>query len=263
MIVDGQRMVVAVAHPDDETFGCGSLIAYAAARGVEVTIVCATRGEAGSPAPGSGIDAADLAVVRADELHQAATMLGAHRVVLLSYRDSGMDGEPAPGTLCAGSLPGLVTELAALVDEVRPHVIVTLDGSDGHRDHVRMREAMLLAFKQSSWQVERVYLHCLPRRLMRQWVDRLHAKEPGSNYLHLGQLGTPDDELTTVIDTSALLDLRERAIAVHASQVSPYEVMEPDLRRAFLTAEHLLRVHPEPPPATLEQEMFAAPTSRS
>ena len=36
-----------VAHPDDETFGAGSVIASLAAAGVEVVVCCATRGEMG------------------------------------------------------------------------------------------------------------------------------------------------------------------------------------------------------------------------
>jgi LmbE family N-acetylglucosaminyl deacetylase len=43
----GQHLVVVVAHPDDETFGCGSLIAQASADGARVRVICATRGEAG------------------------------------------------------------------------------------------------------------------------------------------------------------------------------------------------------------------------
>ena len=36
------------AHPDDESFGPGGTFARYAAAGVEMTLVCGTRGEAGS-----------------------------------------------------------------------------------------------------------------------------------------------------------------------------------------------------------------------
>ena len=98
----GDRWLVAVAHPDDETFGCGSAIARAASLGAEVTVACATRGEAGEPPPGHP-DVGDLGAVREAELHRAAATLGVARVELLGYRDSGFDGEPPPCSLCASS----------------------------------------------------------------------------------------------------------------------------------------------------------------
>jgi N-acetyl-1-D-myo-inositol-2-amino-2-deoxy-alpha-D-glucopyranoside deacetylase len=54
-----------VAHPDDETFGCGSLLLHAAARGMATAVVCATRGEAGEIAPGVDASAAGLGELRA------------------------------------------------------------------------------------------------------------------------------------------------------------------------------------------------------
>jgi LmbE family N-acetylglucosaminyl deacetylase len=57
-------------------------------------------------------------------------------------------------------------------------------------------------------------------------------------------LGTPDEQITTVIDAARHLPVRERAIALHASQTSPFEGLPADLRRAFLADVHLRRVMP-------------------
>ena len=40
-------MLVCLAHPDDETFGMGGTLALYARRGVQVQLVCATRGDVG------------------------------------------------------------------------------------------------------------------------------------------------------------------------------------------------------------------------
>ncbi|MFP5370986.1 MAG: PIG-L family deacetylase, partial [Actinomycetes bacterium] len=125
----GDAWLVAVAHPDDEAFGCGSVIARGAALGAEVTIACATRGEAGEPPPGSA-GPGDLGAVREAELRRAAERLGAARVELLGYRDSGFDGEPPPGTLCAAPVAAVAEVLERLLTELRPAVVVVLDGSD-------------------------------------------------------------------------------------------------------------------------------------
>lgn len=252
-----ERLLVVVAHPDDETFGTGSLLAHAHRCGASVTVACATRGEAGDPTPGSVPDGTTLAEVREAELHAAAAMLGVGDVVVWDWLDSGMDGEPGSDTLCAAPLDDVVGAVAELVEARRPTVVVTLDGSDGHRDHVRLRDATLAAVEAASWSPRRVYLHCLPRRLMRRWVDELSRHDPEAAHLGLGELGTPDDQITTLLDTSDLLDLRERAMAVHASQTPPYDVMPPDLRRDFLATDALRRVRPPwPDDAPREHRLF-------
>jgi LmbE family N-acetylglucosaminyl deacetylase len=93
---------------------------------------------------------------------------------------------------------------------------------------------------------------------MRRWVDALRAGQPDSQHLDLVDLGTPADQITTIIDTSALLEVREAAIALHRSQTSPYEVMPAELRRQFLTTEHLRRVHPPWTGGPQETDIFTA-----
>ena len=239
----GDRWLVAVAHPDDESFGCGSAIARATARGAEVTVACATRGEAGEVPPGHP-DCADLGAVREAELHRAAERLGAARVELLGYRDSGFDGEPQPGTLCAAPVSDVARVLGRLIRDLRPTVVVVLDGSDGHRDHLQVRAAVHALLPDLPEPPPVVVEHCMPNALMRRWLDEMRAVRPDTAYhaLDPATLGRPDSDITDVVDVSDVLDLREAAMAEHRSQASPYDGLSPELRRAFLTADHFARL---------------------
>lgn len=241
----GDRWLVAVAHPDDETFGCGSAIARAASRGAEVTVVCATRGEAGEPVPGSTQEA-DLGTVREHELRRAAAVLGASRVELLGYRDSGFDGDLAAGSFCAAPLEEAADVLTAVLRELQPRVVLTLDGSDGHRDHLHMGAAARRAVAAADGSAPLLVEHCIPNSLLRRWLDEMRAVRPDTAYHSLdpAALGRSDADITDVLDASDLLDVREAAIAEHRSQVSPFDGLSAVLRRAFLTADHFARVQP-------------------
>lgn len=228
------KLLVTVAHPDDEAFGCGSLLAHAQAAGVESVVACATRGELGEPAPGlcpGRPTPEQLGAIREAELRTATAMLGVARVDVLDWRDSGMDGDPAPGSLCAASPADVQDAMAAIIDRERPDVVVTLDASDGHRDHAVVRDATLAAADGAKCSPTAVYLWCLPRSLMREFTG-------------LDELGTPDDEITTVVDTSGVLEQRWQAMRAHRSQVPPYDAMAPALQRAFLATDRLRRVRP-------------------
>ena len=146
----GRRLLLVVAHPDDETFGCGSVIAEAAAGGAHVTVCCATRGEAGELAPGCELGTATLAETRAAELQRAATALGAVDVVLLDFVDSGMSGDAGPDTLVGAPFDSVVDAVAGVVAAVDPDVVVGLDtsGGDGHRDHTRIGRATVEAVRR-------------------------------------------------------------------------------------------------------------------
>ncbi|MGY1700314.1 PIG-L deacetylase family protein [Geodermatophilus sp. SYSU D00766] len=239
----GDRWLVVVAHPDDEAFGCGSTIARAAADGARVTLACATRGEAGEAAPGLA-DCADLGAVREAELYRSAAALGIAAVELLGYRDSGFGGEPPRGSLCAAAPDDVAGVLARLVTEVRPDVVLVLDGSDGHRDHQRVRTATAAAVQAAAGPATVLVEHCLPRSLMGRWLEEVRALRPDTAYhaLDPADLGRPDAEVTDVLDVGAVLDRREAAIAEHRSQTSPFDGLSPQLRRAFLGADHLARV---------------------
>ncbi len=95
------RLLIVVAHPDDESFGCGSVLAHAAANRHDTVVVCATLGEAGE----SRIETDDLAALRESELRAAAAVLGVGLVRVLGHVDSGMSGEPPPAHWSPSSRP--------------------------------------------------------------------------------------------------------------------------------------------------------------
>jgi LmbE family N-acetylglucosaminyl deacetylase len=229
------KLLVTVAHPDDEAFGCGSVLAHAHAVGMEAVVACATRGELGEPAPGlcpAHPTPEQLGSIREAELRSATALLGVSRVELLGWVDSGVDGDPAPGSLCAADPAAVEAAIARVIEDERPDVVVTLDASDGHRDHAMVRDATLAAVDAvAQHPPAAVYLWCLPRPLMQAFTGVDH-------------LGTPEEDITTVVDTSDLLDLRWQAMRAHRSQVPPYDAMDADLQAAFLGADRLRRVRP-------------------
>lgn len=238
-LAPASTLLTVVAHPDDEAFGCGSALLLAGAAGVRTVVACATRGEAGEPARPLGD--ADLGDVREQELRTSCAELGVDRVDVWAFADSGMSGAPPAGSLAGTPADQLAQAVRRAVAGVAPDALLTLDASDGHRDHAAVRRA-----------TERVggelglptYLSCLPRSLMARWAEHGASTGGGAGYRGLGELGTPDAEITHVLDAAAHVPRRERAMAAHASQASPYAGLPDDLRQAFLGTVHVRLVQP-------------------
>ena len=230
------KLLIVVAHPDDESFGCGSVLAHASRAGHDTAVLCATRGEAGE----SRIRTDDLAALREAELRAAARILGVGTVRLLGHADSGMEGAPAPGALVAADPDQVVSEVRAAIDELRPDVVVTLDASDGHRDHAAIRDATLVAADTAVHPPRATYLWCLAQSSMTRWAAHMRAIGGGEHYVDTVELGTPDEEITTIVDVRAVLPTRWEAIRAHRSQASPYDELPDELQREFLATDRLV-----------------------
>ncbi|MBE3039990.1 MAG: PIG-L family deacetylase [Chloroflexi bacterium] len=132
-----KRMLVILAHPDDEGFVAGGTLARYAHQNVQVILLCATRGEAGIP----GVNNEEAGDTRERELRQAAEHLGIE-VHFLGYPDGGL----------AQTKPEAMLEtIACWIDLIQPQVILTFgpEGVSGHPDHVTISHIVTQAYDLS------------------------------------------------------------------------------------------------------------------
>jgi N-acetyl-1-D-myo-inositol-2-amino-2-deoxy-alpha-D-glucopyranoside deacetylase len=154
-----------------------------------------------------------------------------------------MTGPPPAGSLAATPPDHLAQAVRRAVAGVAPDALLTLDASDGHRDHAAVRRATQEVGRETALPT---WLTCLPRSLMTRWADQQALTGGGAAYRAMAALGMPDEEVTHVLDAGAVLARRERAMAAHASQASPYAGLPADLRHAFLGTVHLQLVQSGP-----------------
>lgn len=249
------RLLAVFAHPDDESFGPGGTLAKAAANGVEVHLLTATDGAAGTA---DGLDGAELAAVRIEELEAAAGELGVtlHR---LDHRDSGFHDEVAgrhPEAFVNVDVDRIVAEIGEYIQRLRPHVVLTHDetGGYGHPDHVRCHEVTLAAFQSAEpWTPQRLYCEVSSDRWMKVAAAtmRLLGKDPtavGENKdIDLTKVGVPAASITTRVDVRRNWGAKKAAQARHASQGGgpPHTRYLPIwMLRVLFPSETFLRVEP-------------------
>src|SRR4051794_4844511 len=242
---DAPVLLIVVAHPDDETFGTGSVIADAAARGARVVVCCATRGEAGEDVSGTTSSPEELALAREGELRAAAKVLGAADVILLDFADSGLNGDMPPNALAAADLEDVIGPVAAVIEQVQPDVVVAFDPAsvNDHRDHMQIGEAATRAFGRVAPPHARLYHWTLVRSVMDEWLVAMKAQGLLEEYVDL-DLGRPDDEITTIIDVTGVMDTRRAAIAEHRTQLSPFTGISPELENKILAVDYFVRAVP-------------------
>ncbi|GAA2694194.1 MULTISPECIES: N-acetyl-1-D-myo-inositol-2-amino-2-deoxy-alpha-D-glucopyranoside deacetylase [Actinosynnema] len=232
------RLLLVHAHPDDESLWTGGTIARYAADGVQVTVVTCTLGEEGEIIPPAlrelAADAADqLGGYRVAELRAACAALGVTDHRFLGghgrWRDSGMVGTAAnahPRAFVAGSAQEQADELLAIINAVKPQVVVTYDdfGGYGHPDHIRAHEITTAAVAASSC-VERLFHTVTSREETEAGARELASLEDLPFRLpEPGELPAVDDAvITTTIDVSEHLMAKLRALRAHSTQVTVWQ----------------------------------------
>jgi LmbE family N-acetylglucosaminyl deacetylase len=218
------------AHPDDEAIATGGVMAQTKEAGGRVVLVVATRGERGEPQPGVLADGEALWERRIPETFAAAEILGVDRVEFLGYVDSGMMGEPSnnfPYSFWTADVEQAARRLAAILDEESADLLTVYDdnGGYGHPDHIQVHRVGLRAAEivgltrvlQSTMNRDQI------RRAMAEQAQlAAEAAADGADLPDPGEeFGKPEAEITHAIDVSREVLLKRKAMAAHASQISP------------------------------------------
>jgi LmbE family N-acetylglucosaminyl deacetylase len=221
------------AHPDDEATGTGGVLARYAAEGIRTVLVTCTDGGCGD-GPG-GVkpgdprhDRAAVAALRREELKASCEVLKVGDLEMLDYADSGMTGWPsndAPGSFWRTPVEEGAARLAELMAHYRPDVVVTYDenGFYGHPDHIQAHRITMAALEMTAL-TPKVYWTTVPRSMMRRFAQTVRAlgqdvPEPDpAEATAMAEIGLPDDEITTWVDTTAFSGQKFDALAAHASQ---------------------------------------------
>ena len=290
---DSRRLLLVHAHPDDESIGTGATMAAYAAQGAAVTLVTCTRGELGEIIPPELAYLADgdgdrLGEYRTGELAAACAALGVTDHRFLGgpgrWRDSGMMGLPSnqvPGCFWQADAGEAAAELAAVIREVAPQVVVTYDanGFYGHPDHIQAhrvtRRAVRVAGRPAAvtvgggapWRVAKLYATAMPRSVLAGAI-RLGPDAP-ARFTRAGSVadlpfGVADEQVTTEVDGTGQRAAKVAALRAHATQIAvedPYFALSDMVGQRIGAREHYtLLAGPRGPgggPYGREQDLFA------
>lgn len=201
------RALVIAPHPDDESLGCGGLIAALCAAGTPPLVAILTDGSA-SHLTADEASRAELARIRAAEARQATACLGlpAHHLHMFGFRDAALRQVQEPCSL-------LLTQLAR---NWGCHAVIATCWHDPHDDH---QAAAAIAV---------------------QVADRIGAQRlfyPTWAWTMPPDATVPQDQVAGWrLDIAAHLPEKRRAIVAHESQ---YFGLAGDPDRSCLPAELL------------------------
>jgi LmbE family N-acetylglucosaminyl deacetylase len=267
-----KRILIALAHPDDESFGLGALIARYVNEGAEVYYICATDGAAGTVSPEHMNGHTSIAALREAELDAASAILGFKHVYKFNYPDSGMMGsetsqQPDSFWSVYNMRPDeVIRRVVEVIREVQPQVVVTFNkyGAYGHPDHIAIQRATTEAFTlagdasydtgQPPYAPQKLYYNNIPKNSIRTsiWLLRLRGQDPrriGRNKdIDVVAILENTEPTHTRVDIRDWYDVWDQASACHLSQGGGggFRVFPKWTRRFLAPYQGFTRVYPRP-----------------
>ncbi len=223
------RLMLVLAHPDDESMGNGAAIARYAAEGVKTYLVTATRGEQGWCGPeDENPGPEELGRIREAELRDAAGVLGIDEVSFLDYRD---------GELAQADSGEVAAKIVRHIRRVRPHVVITFDqnGLYGHPDHIAICQQATAAVAaaadpgfadadgQPAHHVSKLYYMAWTEGEIELFQSAFGELAMQINGHRRGAIAWPQWSITTQIDAPAHWQQVWEAISRHRSQLPGYQ----------------------------------------
>lgn len=240
-----KKILAVFAHPDDETFGPGGTLAKYASLGVDIHLLCATRGEAGEDRTDKDAlkrkhgEVPPLGRIREDELRRAASIFGIQSVEFLDFID---------GRLCNAIYHDLSKMIIEKIRSFKPDIIITLDrlGISGHIDHITV--AMVTTYAHLHTKIaKKLYYQCLRQDLRDSKMDKYFIYFP---------LGYSKEQITTEIDYTDYWPLKKRAMMEHKSQAKDVENLLKRFER-WPKIDFFIRAYPPIAGTTHETDLFS------
>ncbi|MEV0899699.1 PIG-L family deacetylase [Actinoplanes sp. NPDC049802] len=196
------------AHPDDEAYLSGGLMALARDAGARVVCVTATRGEHGTADPDRW-PPSRLAERRTIELTDCLHLLGVTEHHWLGYEDG----------RCAEASPTVaIAELCDLIDLIRPDTVISFgpDGNTGHPDHQAVARWTAAAVDKAA----PVGTRLLQASVTDEWADRWRTVNDRFQVFLPGYpITQPEHTLTLHLTLDQpTVDRKLRALAAQATQ---------------------------------------------
>lgn len=194
------RAIGIFAHPDDEAIIIGGTLIQLAELGWETHLICATKGEASTAYDRDYVKKEELGQVREQELLRAAEIMGVKNVHFLDYMDA---------TLVNQDEAEAVEKIAAHLNTLQPELIYTFEvnGISHHPDHKTVHRWMMKLLHEGklNYAPEAVYLATVDNRAGRLKNGLL--------------MGSPIEEISTIIDIERVADQKAQAILAHRTQL--------------------------------------------
>lgn len=276
-----RRLLISYAHPDDESFGLGGLIARYVKEGIEVYLICATNGDVGTVAPEMLEGYNSIAELRLAELDCASEYLGLAGVYKLGFKDSGMIGsETSQDPTCLWQAPQEVVtrRVVEVIREVKPQVVITFNkyGGYGHPDHIAIQRATLEAFQlagdvtyvtegHAPYKPKKLYYSNPAKRQLQYGIllMRLRGQDPrrlGKNKdIDMQKIIDNIEQNHAYVDVSAYFEQWDTASNCHTSQLGgTFSRLPLWIRKMTSAQQGFTRIYPEARAnEALEHDLFA------